>query len=235
MLSDFQGVISPGVTLFQVLTGLGVAFLCGFLITLLYRFTYRGSNYSPTFVRSMIYLTMIAAVIIIVIGNNLARAFGLVGAMSIIRFRTAVKDTQDIVFIFFSLAVGLAAGVGMYSLALGSTLIIGLVILITSKTNYAAINRNAYLLQMTYTDPAGGNGKVTQGEEILSESHMNILKKYCKSQKLVTVRASQDGAVLDLTYFVKLRKTNYSESLTRELSSAPQIDNVNLFFDEEQQ
>ncbi len=232
MLNDFQGVISPGITLLQVLTGLAVACLCGFLITFLYRLTYKGSNYSPTFVRSMIYLTMIAAVIIIVIGNNLARAFGLVGAMSIIRFRTAVKDTQDIVFIFFSLAVGLAAGVGMYALAIGSTVTIGLVILLTSKSNYAAINRKAYLLQLTYSEP-GLNG--SNGEVQLSESHMNILRKHCKTHRLVNVRASRDGEVLDLTYFVNLKGRNLSEALTRELGGAPHVSNVNLYFDDDQQ
>ncbi len=232
MLTDFQGVISPEVTLLQVLTGLGVAFLCGLLITVIYRLTYKGSNYSPTFVRSMIYLTMIAAVIIIVIGNNLARAFGLVGAMSIIRFRTAVKDTQDIVFIFFSLAVGLAAGVGMYTLAIGSTVIIGLVIFITSNTNYAAINRKAYLLQMTYADP---NNNGVNGGAGLSESHLDILKKHCKTHKLVNVRSSRDGEVLDLTYFVNLRNRSQSEKLTQELSSSPNVSNVNLYFDEDQQ
>ena len=231
MFSDFQGVISPGLTPLQVFTGLGVACLCGFIITFFYRLTYRGANYSPTFVRSMIYLAMIAAVIIIVIGNNLARAFGLVGAMSIIRFRTAVKDTQDIVFIFFSLAIGLAAGVGMHMLAIGSTLVIGLVILLTSKSNYAAINRKAYLLQMTYTDP---EHRSTDGSFTPSESHLNILKKYCKSHRLVNVRAAQDGEVLDLTYFVNLKPRQQSESLTRELSNTPRVSNVNLYYDEEQ-
>lgn len=228
MLRDFQGILSPDVTLAQVFIGLSVACLCGFFITLLYRFTYRGANYSPTFVRSMIYLTMIAAVIIIVIGNNLARAFGLVGAMSIIRFRTAVKDTQDIVFIFFSLAVGLAAGVGMYALALFSTLFIGLVILITSKTNYAAINRKAYLLQFTYTNPNSNN---QEGQ--LTQEHINILKKYCKTHKMVNVKASQDGTVLDLTYFVNLKSRQQSTALTQELGNAPYVSNVNLYFDED--
>ena len=175
---------------------------------------------------------MIAAVIIIVIGNNLARAFGLVGAMSIIRFRTAVKDTQDIVFIFFSLAVGLAAGVGMYTLAFASTIAIGIVILITTNTNYAAINRKAYLLQMTYTNPEAAT---VNGESSVSEAHIDILKKHCKSHKLVNVRSSKDGEVLDLTYFVNLRNRNQSDRLTQELSSSPFVSNVNLYFDEDQQ
>ena len=229
MLQDFQGIITPEISLLQVFIGLGVAFLCGFTITLFYRATYKGSNYSPTFVRSMIYLTMIAAVIIIVIGNNLARAFGLVGAMSIIRFRTAVKDTQDIVFIFFSLAIGLAAGVGMYALAIGGTLAIGVVILVTSKTDYAALHRSSYLLNLTYSEPTNG-----QQNGHLEASHLDVLKKYCKGHKLVNVRSTQDGDILDLTYFVKLRDRNATEALARELGNAPYVSNVNLFYDDEQ-
>src|SRR6478752_4319478 len=93
--------------------GLVTAFACGLFLSWLYRRTYRGSSYSITFDRALVTLTVITAIVIMVIGNNLARAFGLVGAMSIIRFRTAVKDAQDLVFIFFSLAVGLASGVGL--------------------------------------------------------------------------------------------------------------------------
>ena len=72
-----------------------------------------------------------AILVMLVIGSNLARAFGLVGAMSIIRFRTAVKDTHDIVFIFFTLAVGLASGVGMYAAAWLGTAAIGLTVMAT--------------------------------------------------------------------------------------------------------
>ncbi len=232
MLQDFQDILTPSLSAGQMLFSLSVAFLCGLIITLFYRWTYKGSNYSPTFVRSMIYLAMISAVIIVVIGNNLARAFGLVGAMSIIRFRTAVKDTQDIVFIFFSLAIGLAAGVGMHALAIGSTILIGLVILITSKTNYAAINRKAYLLQFTYHEPGANNGS---SDSHLSGSHLGIMKKYCKVHRLVNVRSVKDGQQLDLTYFVNLRNRKETEALTSALGKAPHVSQVNLFYDEEQQ
>jgi len=104
------------VTGFEIITNITVALVCGLFISWLYRHTYKGPGYSITFVNSMVFLAMITAVVILVIGNNLARAFGLVGAMSIIRFRTAVKETQDIVYIFFALSVGMAAGVGTCSL-----------------------------------------------------------------------------------------------------------------------
>lgn len=127
----------------QVIEGLAVALVCGFLVSLLYRWTCRGPNYSITFVNALPALSMITAIVIMVIGNNLAHAFGLVGALSIIRFRTAIKDIHDIVFIFifFSLAVGIAAGVGLYSTAIIGTIFIGVSILILSRINYASAEK----------------------------------------------------------------------------------------------
>jgi len=127
-LQECQNIFASGVGL--AIGDLAIALLCGFLISLLYRWTYRGPAYSTTFVSSLASLSMITALVIMVIGNNLARAFGLVGALSIIRFRTAVKDTQDIVFIFFALAVGMAAGVGLHLSAIAGTLFIGLSIFV---------------------------------------------------------------------------------------------------------
>ncbi|MEO0226013.1 MAG: DUF4956 domain-containing protein, partial [candidate division WOR-3 bacterium] len=101
----------------QIIANIVVALICGIFISWLYRITYRGPGYSSTYVNSLILLSMITSVVIMVVGNNLARAFGLVGAMSIIRFRTAIKNTQDIVYVFFALAIGMAAGVGLYKVA----------------------------------------------------------------------------------------------------------------------
>ena len=106
MLNAIQGANLFPITATDIVLNIAVALMCGLAIAWLYRNTYRGPGYSIAFVNSIVYLTMITAVVILAIGSNLARAFGLVGAMSIIRFRTAVKETQDIVYIFFSLAVG---------------------------------------------------------------------------------------------------------------------------------
>src|SRR5204863_9015498 len=134
---------------------LATAFACGLLMSWLYRHTYRGTAYSMTFDRAMVTLTIITAIVIAVIGNNLARAFGLVGAMSIIRFRTAVKDAQDLVFIFFSLAVGLAAGVGLHALALGGTVFVGAIIAVMARMNYGALDQRELVVQLRFDTTSG--------------------------------------------------------------------------------
>jgi uncharacterized membrane protein YhiD involved in acid resistance len=223
MLQQFELISLRSVDASQVIVAMAVSLLCGVMISLVYRWTYRGSSYAPTFMRSIIFMAMITAIVMLAIGNNLARAFGLVGAMSIIRFRTAVKDPQDIVFIFFSLAVGLAAGVGLYSVALLGTLGIGLVIAITSRMDYGALHRKQFLLQLSYD--SRNNGEAT---------YIPVLDQYCRKHKLINVRAGEAGDRLDLTFYVDLRRKEESEALTKALREMPAVRNVNLFYDEEQ-
>ena len=175
MLNEFQNIFNFSVSLSDVIVSLSVAFICGMLIGLFYKLTYRGSGYTNSFLNSLILLVMIKSVVIMVIGNNLARAFGLVGAMSIIRFRTAVKEPLDIIFIFFSLAIGMAAGVGLYSIAIGGTIFIGLILLILTKTSIITTSKEEFLLQFFYVGDGDGN----------ESPYLDTIQKYCKSYKIV--------------------------------------------------
>ena len=153
----------------EVMLHLIVSLVCGIVISIVYRQTYKGLSYSTTFVNSLIMLTMITSVVIMVIGNNLATAFGLVGAMSIIRFRTAVKDTQDIMFIFFALSIGLASGVGIYEVALLGTLVVGIVFYLIVKVNMSAPRKRDFLLQMVV------NAKTNDGFDA-----SDVIKRFCR-------------------------------------------------------
>ncbi|MEJ2495787.1 MAG: DUF4956 domain-containing protein [Ignavibacteriaceae bacterium] len=223
MFQDFQNIFTFSLSPGQVLINLVIALLCGFIISLFYKWTYRGPNYSSSYVNSIIVLAMITAVVIMVIGNNLARAFGLVGAMSIIRFRTAVKDTQDIVFIFFALAVGLAAGVGLHIIAIAGTLFISLIVWILYLTNYGNPQKKDFLLQFSL--------KAEDNENAL---HLPILAEYCRSFKLINMKSFEAGRLLELTYYVNLKRKENSDQFVRALDNLQDVNQVNLFFDEEQ-
>src|SRR3990172_4706889 len=175
MLQDLQGIDIFAPTLLQVVISLVMSLICSFIISLVYRFTYRGPGYSNSFVISFIVISMITALVIMVIGNNLARAFGLVGALSIIRFRTAVKDTIDIVYIFFALAIGMGAGVGYHKLALAGTIIISLVLLVASKTNVNIFRGEQFLLQLHYAD-----------DDVTSVK--NIMHEFCSTFELINIK-----------------------------------------------
>ncbi len=221
MFQDFQNIFYFSITLGDVLKNLFVSFLCGFIVSIFYRLSYRGISYSSVFVSSLIALSMITAMVIMVIGNNLARAFGLVGAMSIIRFRTAIKDTQDIVFIFFALAVGMASGVGFYGIALSGALLVGLVILILTKLNYGMVKRRDYLVQFSYS--------LTSGEE--GSLYLDVLKRHCKNFSLVNVKSVSSDKI-EISYYVKLKDKTKVKDLVRELGQVKGIGGINLFSDE---
>ena len=222
MLQDFQDIWNYSLTIGTVFENLIVAFLCSMIIALFYIYTYRGPGYSVSFINSIVVLGMITAVVIMVIGNNLARAFGLVGAMSIIRFRTAVKETMDIVYIFFSLAIGMAAGVGLHLVAIAGTVFIGFIIFGLSKTNFFSLSHEKFLLQFKY---AGTNGS---GDAL----YMPILNKYCKQVTLLNVKSIKENQ-LELSYHVSIRNKKLNSEFISELGKIHDVEQINLYFDEE--
>ena len=221
MFDQFQDIELFPVTVFDVFTNMVVALICGIIIALVYRFIYKGPSYSVTYVNSMVLLSLVTSLIMLVIGNNLARAFGLVGAMSIIRFRTAVRDVQDIVFIFFSLAVGMAAVVGLHIIALMGTVFISLVAVVLVTFNFGAPRKREYLLQVSLIS--------TEENESKLES---TLKKYCKKLQLVNMKNLGDDSV-EIFYHVNFKNKERSSEMLRVLNKDDQILNVNLFFDED--
>jgi uncharacterized membrane protein YhiD involved in acid resistance len=223
MFNDLQEITVLALDPAQVLANLFIAFLCGTTISYFYRWSHKGATYQVSFVRSLIVLAMITAIVMMVIGNNLARAFGLVGAMSIIRFRTALKDAQDIVFVFFALAIGLAVGVGYRMLAIISTLFVGGVMLTLTRTNFGALKRRGYVLQFIF-NPA---------EAAADEPYMAVIKRYCKRYKLLNMKSRAGGAHIDLVFEIDLRRKIDSIKLSRELDEVPGIESVNIFTDED--
>ncbi len=222
MLQDFQNIFTTSIGLWIVLQNLSVAVLCSLLISVFYKYSYKGPGYSASFVHSLIALSMITAVVIMVIGNNLARAFGLVGAMSIIRFRTAVKDTIDIVFIFFALGIGMAAGVGLYSVAVGGTIFIGLVLLSLSKTDFLIIRKEKFLLQFRYLAENG-----------IEASYIPVLKKFCKKYTMINVKSIGREDELEISFYVSIKNRDQNPEFIKQLSALKGISSVNFYFDDE--
>ena len=132
------GLISYSIP--QIVLNIVVTFVLSFVIALVYKKTHKGLSYSQSFVFTLVLMSVIVSVVMMIIGNSLARAFGLLGAFSIIRFRTAVKDTKDTGYIFFALAIGMAVGTGSYNIAVVGTILILLVILILDKINFTKDN-----------------------------------------------------------------------------------------------
>lgn len=221
MFEQFQDLDLFPVNVFDVFGNLMVALVCSIIIAMVYRFIYKGSSYSVTYVNSLVLLTLVTSVVMLVIGNNLARAFGLVGAMSIIRFRTAVRDVQDIVFIFFALAVGMASGVGLHVIAIASTIIISFVATVLITFNFGNPRKTEYLMQLTYVSTPETDKELN-----------SFLRKYCRRFKLVNIKNREEDDV-EAFYQVAYKSRKNSAEVLRELRKVTSVKNVNLFFDED--
>lgn len=114
----------------QILMNISAAAVLGFFIFISYYISHRGTIYSKKFNASLVILTVLTGTVMTVIGNNIALSLGMVGALSIVRFRTAIKDSRDTVYIFWSIIIGICCGVGDYLVASIGSAVVFLVILV---------------------------------------------------------------------------------------------------------
>jgi hypothetical protein len=118
--TDLSGTFS----VMDVVLSLALAFVCSLVVAWTYRASHRNISYSQSYVHTLIILGMLIALIMLIVGSNIARAFALVGALSVVRFRNAIKETRDVGFIFLVMGVGMACGTRFYVLAVLATLVI---------------------------------------------------------------------------------------------------------------
>lgn len=199
----------------EIIFNLGVAFIGGLVISWIYKTTHKGLSYSQSFVITTIMVTVVVSLVIMVIGNNLARAFALVGALSIIRFRTVVKDTKDTAFIFWALAVGLASGTSNYFLAFFGTSIIGIIVIILNVTNYGTLYKSEFILRY-----------IT--EKSKSQSHSEIINKFAKSSSLLHVEPTGDENYVRISLDIVLKDKFKESDLVSELNKSENISDVIL-------
>jgi ABC-type Fe3+ transport system permease subunit len=127
-----QAALTGSLDVWQLLTALAVGLVCGLYIFYIYKRTFNGVLYSRSFNVSLILLTLVTTMIIRTISSNLTLSLGMVGALSIVRFRTAVKEAMDTVFMFWAVAVGITIGAGFYLPGVVCTAIIGVILYIVS-------------------------------------------------------------------------------------------------------
>ena len=192
-----------------VLVNVGVAFLLGLFIVAIYGTTHRQMVVSFSFVITLILICMIMSMVIMVIGDNIARAFGLAGAMSIVRFRTVVKDTRDTAFVFYAIAAGMAAGTGNVRLAVLGTPMIGLLLIILHWTWRGNSIREVHLLNFE-SEVGAASGQ---------EAHMEVFRRHLENWNLVSTRSVRAGTGIQYTFQVRLRSTERPQDLIRDLSA----------------
>ena len=184
-------------TLTNTLIILVVSIILGLIISISYMKTSKEEAVTSGFTITLIMLPAIISIIILLVGNNVARAFSLAGAFSIIRFRSEPKDPKDISYIFFTLAVGLSAGMGYILYAILFTIILCLIMFVLKFINYAEPDKSC--LELRITIPENLNY-----ENVFDD----ILKKYTSSWKFKKIKTKEFGSLFEITYSVVMNSGN---------------------------
>jgi uncharacterized membrane protein YhiD involved in acid resistance len=185
-----------------------LSFVLSAAIGWIYQITHRGTSYTQSFVFTLVLNGMVVALVMLVIGSDIARAFSLVGALSIIRFRNAVKETRDVGFIFFTMAIGMAVGTRFYLLAVAGTITISLVILLMTRYNWFAREMSSHVLHIQVP-----NG--VPFETLFDRT----LAKYTSASELISADSVQNGMLTELTYSIGLKKSSQVQEFLTEIGS----------------
>lgn len=212
-----QSTEELGYSPLSVMINLVLALCAGLIIGMIYKKTHTGLSYSQSFVVTLVLMCITVSAVMMVIGSNLARAFALVGALTIVRFRTVVKDTKDTAFIFFALTQGIASGTGNYILTVFSTFFIGTVALILARTNFGSLHRSEFILRFRFDRESGDE-----------QAYIGFIMESARKSTIIHIEPSGDGVYLTLTYDLSLKPGMNSQDIVTGLNSMPGIDNVNL-------
>ncbi|MEK6984225.1 MAG: DUF4956 domain-containing protein [Nanoarchaeota archaeon] len=198
-------------TVADIVIALLFSFVTGLYIFYIYKKTYSGVLYSRSFNIALIMSTMVASVIMMAIGGNLALSLGMVGALSIIRFRTPVKDSKDLTFLFWAISAGIVNGIRFYKLSLVSSIVIGAVLIILSKK--IVINK-PYVLILKYLN-------------IDDNKLESVLRKHCISFEVRSTALDESGTN-EKTIEVKI-KDKEASALLKGLKAIKSVKKVMMF------
>lgn len=196
------GDLSANITFLEVAFVLALSFALSLAIAWVYRFTHRGVSYSQGFVHTLVIMTTVVSLIMLVIGSNVARAFTLVGALSVVRFRNAVKEPRDVGFVFLGLAVGMAVGTRFYALASFATALLSAFVIALYKLNLFAKEIRERILRVQL--PADANH-----EHVLEEPFLKFLDEH----RIISIETVRSGALNEVVYSVVLKPGAQPEKL----------------------
>lgn len=172
-----------------------LSFLLSLVSAWIYRSTHRGTSYSQSFAQTLVLMGMTTALIMLIIGSNIARAFSLVGALSVIRFRNAVKETRDVGFMFLVMAIGMACGTRFYMLAIFATAVLGATNVLMFKLDLFSRRVSERLLRV----------RMAQGidAETLLEP---VFRTHLDDARLVLIETLAGGTVQEVVFSVVMKR-----------------------------
>lgn len=201
---------NTNISVYEVAIGLIMSVVLAFFIYFVYKKTFAGVMYSKNFNVTLLLITIITTMVMMIIGSNLALSLGMVGALSIIRFRTAVKDTKDSAYIFWAIAVGIACGSGIYSIAILGSIVIAIILFFVNK---GVLDDNTYLV-------------IVHGSDSLDTD--KVTETVNRHSKKVNLKMKNINSVsTDITYEVSFGKDKEGE-LSKELKALEGVSGINI-------
>jgi len=194
--------LTSAFTLTDVALVMALSFVLNACFAAIYRHTHRGTSYSQSFAQALVVMGMVTAVIMLIIGSNIARAFSLVGAMSVIRFRNAVKETRDVAFMFMAMAVGMACGTRFYLLAAFATAVISAVIVLMHRVNAFDRQVGERLLRVRLSPE--------RDPDLVLEP---IFRTLLRDSRLVSLETVAGGTLQEAVYSIALKRPDSHQSL----------------------
>ncbi|MHB8128681.1 MAG: DUF4956 domain-containing protein [Mobilitalea sp.] len=199
IFENATSISTLSISISSVLFSIAVVLSLGIVISVAYIITTSRKDRSPNFAMSMIILPTIVAVVILLIGGNLARAFSMAGIFTIVRFRSVPGDSKDISFVFLSMAVGLAVGLGYLTLSVLIAVVICIVIIVINKSGYGMSKQKEKRLKIIIPEDMNYQGAF---DDLFTKYTI-----YCEMQK---VKTTNMGTLFELSYDV-IMKDNLSE------------------------
>ena len=209
-------ILFNGPDLIEVIFSLGLAAVLGMLISQLYKGTHRGLSYEHTFMASLVLLAPIVTLVMLYIRGDLVLSLGLIGSLSIVRFRTAIKDTRDMIFIFWVIAVGLGAGTYNWSVVLVSTLFIMVIVVVLYYIRYGHSENKDFVLSFSGQLPYA------------MDQMLEIILRYTVNARMRSYEVQ--GKNWEIIYELRLSELTSStaDELIQELKTLPGVYNISL-------
>lgn len=213
LLTNSTSVLSTGgsITFLSIIIALSVSLICGIFIAYIYRTQYQGVLYHQTHATSIVLICLVTTMVIMVISGNIVLSLGMVGALSIVRFRGAVKDPLDIVYLFWAVGIGIANGVAYFSVSIISSLFIGAV-LVYLKHNVTHIDSKLLVINCTSSSVdeiqskvSSLSGKITLRSRSDNNQESELVFEILSSGNVVDIKQFEK-----LNGILKVRTLNYS-------------------------
>ena len=218
-MESLQHLLGPNrlLNLTEVLVAFSFVFVLSSILTAVYRMTHQGFSYSRVFVQAMMLGSITSCLMIMVIGNNLARGLGILGALAIIRFRTPVRDPRDMVFLFCCLAVGIGCGARVFAVASVGAIFFSITAIYLHWAPFSSRSEFEGLLRFLLPPDSKSHEKLK-----------SIFETHLKSATLIAVREATQGDLLEYSYQARLVRANSQQHLMEEIRKLPDIEEPNL-------